>query len=50
MKDKLSDKVEKIEVTLKLVDDPLAVVASEHGYSASMERLARGQAHAKKDQ
>lgn len=46
LQDKLKDKVEKIDVSLKLVDDPFAVVASEHGYSASMERLARSQAHA----
>lgn len=46
LKDKFSDKIERVEVSLKLTSDPVAVIASEHGYSASMERLARGQAHA----
>jgi HSP90 family molecular chaperone len=46
LQDKFKDQVEKVEVSLKLVEDPIAIVASEHGYSASMEKLARAQATA----
>lgn len=46
LSDKFKEKVERVEVSLKLVEDPIAIVASEHGYSASMEKLARAQASA----
>jgi HSP90 family molecular chaperone len=43
------DKVDNVNVSLKLVDDPMAVVSSENGFSASMERINKAQAFASKD-
>jgi heat shock protein beta len=45
----LGDKVEKIEVSKRLVDTPCIVVSSEHGYSASMERIQKAQAFNNQD-
>jgi heat shock protein beta len=47
--DKYKDFIERAEVSLRLVTDPMLIAASEHGYSGSMEKIARAQAHAKKD-
>jgi len=40
----LSDKVQKASVSLRLAKSPAAVVASEYGYSANMERVMKAQA------
>lgn len=45
----LGDRVEKIEVSRRLVDTPCIVVSSEHGYSASMERIQKAQAFNNQD-
>jgi len=45
----LKDKVDKIEISKRLVDTPCIVVSSEHGYSASMERIQKAQAFTNQD-
>jgi heat shock protein beta len=45
----LGDKVEKIETSRRLTDTPCIVVSSEHGYSASMERIQKAQAFTNHD-
>jgi len=45
----LGESVEKIEISKRLVDTPCIVVSSEHGYSASMERIQKAQAFANHD-
>lgn len=35
----LSEQIESVRVSSRLVDDPCAVVSSEYGYSATMERI-----------
>ena len=45
----LGDKVEKIVISNRLVDTPCIVVSSEHGYSASMERIQKAQAFGNQD-
>lgn len=47
--DKYKDIIERAEVSLRLVNDPMLIAASEHGYSGTMEKIARAQAQAKKD-
>lgn len=47
--DKYKDVIERAEVSLRLVNDPMLIAASEHGYSGTMEKIARAQAQAKKD-
>ncbi|PHJ25394.1 heat shock protein 90 [Cystoisospora suis] len=42
----LGDKVTKVEVSKRLVDAPCAVVASEWGYSAQMEKIMKTQTFA----
>jgi len=49
LKNQYKDKVDNVNVSLKLVDDPMAVVSSENGFSASMERINKAQAFANKD-
>jgi len=49
LKNQYKEKVDTVNVSMKLVDDPMAVVSSEHGYSASMERINKAQAFANKD-
>jgi heat shock protein beta len=49
LKNQYKDKVDNVNVSLKLVDDPMAVVSSENGFSASMERINKAQAFASKD-
>jgi heat shock protein beta len=50
LKNQYKDKVDQVHVSLKLVDDPMMVVSSEMGYSASMERINKAQAFANKSQ
>jgi len=45
----LGKKVEKVQVSKRLVEDPCIVVTSEYGYSASMERINRAQAFANQE-
>lgn len=45
----LGEKVETITVSQRLVDSPCIIVSTEHGYSASMERIQRAQAFAAQD-
>jgi len=40
----LSDKIQKASVSLRLAKTPAAIVASEYGYSANMERVMKAQA------
>jgi len=49
LKAQYKDKVDNVNVSMKLVDDPMAVVSSENGFSASMERINKAQAFANKD-
>ena len=45
----LGDKVSKIEISRRLTNNPCIVVSSEHGYSASMERIQKAQAFTNQD-
>ena len=45
----LGPKVENVIVSHRLVDSPCIVVGTEHGYSASMERIQKAQAFNKQD-
>jgi len=45
----LGGKVEKIELSKRLVDTPCIIVSSEHGYSASMQRIQKAQAFTNQD-
>lgn len=45
----VSDQIEAVTISQRLVEDPCAVVASEHGYSPNMERISRAQAFASAD-
>ena len=45
----LGPKVENIIVSQRLTDSPCIMVGTEHGYSASMERIQKAQAFAQQD-
>jgi len=45
----LSDSIETISVSQRLIEDPCAVVASEHGFSPYMEKISTAQAFGNPD-
>ncbi|CAF0736321.1 unnamed protein product [Rotaria sordida] len=47
LKDKLSDKISDAKISDRLVQTPMALVASQYGYDGNMERIARAQAYQK---
>ena len=47
LKDKLSDKISDAKVSDRLVQTPMALIASQWGYDGNMERIARAQAYQK---
>jgi len=44
IKDILGDKVEKVEISTRIVDSPCVLVTGEHGWSAYMEKIMKAQA------
>jgi heat shock protein 90kDa beta len=44
-----NDILENVQVSQRLVSDPVIIVSSEHGQSASMERISKAQAYAHTD-
>ncbi|CAK65103.1 unnamed protein product (macronuclear) [Paramecium tetraurelia] len=44
----LSENVDSVIISQRLIDDPIIVVSSESGYSANMERISKAQAYSSK--
>ncbi|KAF1783236.1 Heat shock protein Hsp90, N-terminal [Phytophthora cactorum] len=44
MKEVLDDKVEKVEISNRIVESPCVLVTGEYGWSANMERIMKAQA------
>ncbi|CAD8197849.1 unnamed protein product [Paramecium octaurelia] len=44
----LSETVDSVIISQRLIDDPIIVVSSESGYSANMERISKAQAYSSK--
>lgn len=49
LQDKFKSIIEKAEVSFRLVEDPMLIAATEHGYSGNMEKLVKSQAAARKE-
>ncbi|UJR30509.1 hypothetical protein I4U23_018040 [Adineta vaga] len=47
LKEKLTDKISDAKISDRLVQTPMALVASQWGYDGNMERIARAQAYQK---
>jgi heat shock protein beta len=47
LKEKLKDKISDAKISNRLVQTPMALIASQYGYDGNMERIARAQAHQK---
>ncbi len=46
----LSDQIESVKISANLTKDPMVVLATEHGYSANFQKIAKAQAVAAKDE
>merc|ERR1719510_1983485 len=49
LKDLYGDKVTKVTLSNRLEETPMIIVTTKYGYSANMERIARGQAFGSKN-
>merc|ERR1719273_42887 len=49
LKDVYGDKVSKVVLSNRLEDTPMIIVTTKYGYSANMERIAKGQAFGSKN-